>query len=75
MEEWHDEILIEKQDTILASLGEGGVNLISFEKTEKGYQVLELVEHYGGTTLNQDQMERFIKELQVLAGLDREDKK
>ena len=72
--EWHDKILNEELPTIIESLGQSddgnqGAKIVSISKTEKGYKFVELRDEYYGTTLNQEQMERFINELQKLAGL------
>lgn len=73
--EKHNEIMEETCPTIIESLGIGfdgtrGAKVVHIRKTEHGYRFTELCDEHYGTTLNQEQMERFIKELQVLAGID-----
>lgn len=68
--DWHDEILKEKHSTIIECLGEKQAKVVSIEKTEKGYRITELCDQYYGTTLSQQQFERFIAELQELAKSD-----
>lgn len=72
--EWHHKILEEQLPTIIESLGldsdgSTGAKVVQITKSEQGYKFVELCDEYYGVTLSQDQMERFIKELQVLAGL------
>ncbi len=66
-EDLHDEILEEERDSIIGSLE--AAKVIQITKTEHGYQFVELCDGYYGTSLSQEQMERFIGELQALAGL------
>ncbi|TXL75128.1 hypothetical protein FHP25_14680 [Vineibacter terrae] len=63
---WHDEILVEEHPTIIECL-EKRAKLFVIDRTEKGYRIVELCDGYYGTTLSQDQFERFIAELQLLA--------
>lgn len=65
--DWHDAIMREDHDSILKCLGLKGERIVSIEKTDKGYKFLELCDEHYGTTLNQEQFERFIAELQELA--------
>ena len=70
----HDDILEEQCQTMIESLGcdgtgRSGAKVVHIRKTEHGYRFVELCDEYYGVTLNQDQMERFIKELQALAGI------
>ena len=65
--EWHDEIMKEEHGSILECLGLRGHKVVHIEKTDKGYKFMELCDEYYGTTLNQEQFERLIAELQELA--------
>lgn len=69
----HD-LLEEEFPTIIECLGlsdgeRSGAQVVSITKTEKGYKFIELCDEYYGITLSQEQMERFIQELQELAGV------
>lgn len=73
--EWQDEYLVEKGSSIIESLGRfgddhmDGEKVVEISKTEKGYRFVEQCDGYHGCTLTQEQMERFIGELQTLAGI------
>lgn len=72
--EEHHDLLEEEFPTILECLGlpddkRRAAQVVSITKTEKGYKFVELCDEYYGVTLSQEQMERFIGELQELAGI------
>lgn len=68
--DWHDERLEEEFPKIIDSLGNDGARVISIKKTVKGYRFTECCDGHFGTTLDQEQMEKLIKELQVMAGIE-----
>lgn len=63
--DYFDEIIEENHDTIIDCLAEQ--KIISIQKTKKGYRFVELCDEYYGGSLNQEQFERLIAELQKLA--------
>lgn len=67
--EWQEEILSEKQGSIIDSLASERVLHVS--KTKHGIKFVELCDEYYGCTLSREQCMRFIAELQAL--LDDED--
>ena len=74
--DWHDAILEKNSPTIVECLGyengdvSNGAKIVSITKTDKGYRFSECCDSYFGATLSQEQMERFILELQEMAGID-----
>lgn len=68
--EWNDKTLKEEMPTIIDSLGWDGDWVIYIKKTEFGYRFTECCDGYFGTTLSQEQIERFIKELRALSKRD-----
>ncbi|MEM8500178.1 MAG: hypothetical protein AAF542_19325 [Pseudomonadota bacterium] len=69
--QWHDQHLTEEFSTVIRSLGADGARVIEINKTDHGYQFVECCDGYFGTTLNQEQMVCFIRELQEMAGLNK----
>lgn len=70
----HHDILKEELPSVLESIGLNkdstkGAKIVQITKTDKGYMFVELCDEYYGVTLSQEQMERFVKELQELSRL------
>lgn len=63
---WHNQILEESQNTILACLGEEEAKIFGIERTEIGFRIWEECDGYHGRTLTHNQLERLIDELKEL---------
>lgn len=66
-QEWHDEILEEKNPTIIGSLLDA--RIVDFEVTTKGCRVMEACDNYFGATLSPWQLDRLIDELKAIRNL------
>ena len=63
-DEWHDQILEEKAETVLGCLR--AEKVFALDRTAQGFRFVELCDEYYGTTLSVDQMRMLIAELQQL---------